>query len=152
MAGPTEEYAFQVTCPVATLITAPQVINLAMPVRTVLGVRVRVPPGPNGKMGFAIGAAGASIIPIVAGTWIVAADEIFDWSPPFSIDSGAWQARMYNQGGFPHTIYILFSCKFPDSPDVASTVQPVSVAAAAPTDVSLTVPVTSALPAAPELT
>lgn len=96
-----------------------------MPPRTVLRVRVRIPPGPNGVMGFAIGSAGNPIIPTIKGTYIVASDEIYDWELPGQIDSGGWEAQMYNSGIFPHTIYVVFVVQLPDLPVVgASLIQP----------------------------
>lgn len=116
MAGADEVRAFQVMCPPGVQPDAPQITNLAMPVRTVLGIKVRIPPGPLSAMGFAIGAAGVPIIPYDSSVFIVTDDDEFNWTLPNQIDSGAWQVQMYNIGQYPHTIYIEFTVRLPDAP------------------------------------
>lgn len=152
MAGTGEVRQFTVTCPPGTAINAPQLTNLAMPVRVVDNIRVRIPDGPNGFMGFAIGAAGVPIVPVGAGQWIVASDEVIDWPQTDQIDSGAWQVQMYNTGIFPHTIYLQFTVHLPDAPVAVAPAQPLVIAPVAVTPVSVGSAITLALPAPPELT
>lgn len=116
MVGAAEERAFIVTCPPGVTQDAPQLTDLVMPVREVLGIRVQVPPGPSGTMGFAIGAAGVPIIPYDSEVFVVTDDETFDFTLPDQIDSGAWQAQMYNQGQYPHSIYVYFTVQLPAVP------------------------------------
>jgi hypothetical protein len=79
-----------------------------MPARTVKAIRVRVPPGPRGEVGFAIGSAGVPIYPSAAGTWVIADDEIVEWPLVGAIDSGAWQLIAYNTGTYAHTLHISY--------------------------------------------
>lgn len=116
MAGAAEVRAFQVTCGPGVTADAPQITDLAMPVRTVLSIKVQVPPGPLSSMGFAIGAAGVPIIPYDSSVFIVTDDETFDFTLPGQINSGAWQVQMYNNGQYPHTIYLYFTVELPDQP------------------------------------
>lgn len=152
MAGAVEVRAFQVTCNPGVSAANPQITALAMPVRDVHNIRVRVPPGPNGFMGFAIGSAGNNVIPINAGAFIVASDEIIDWSLADQIDSGAWQAIMYNTGRFPHTIYVLFTVELPDVAPAGTGVTPVIIAPTAPTLPAAPSAPSDALPPPPVLT
>jgi hypothetical protein len=151
MAGAVEVRQFAALCPAGTALAAPAIIALTMPVRTVISIRVRVPAGPNGNMGFAIGMGGAPVIPTQNNTFIVASDEIFDWTLDDLPNSGAWQAIMYNTGIFDHTIYLTFVCELPDqpAPDLTATTAAVAVlnAPATPTPVATD----TDLPVAPTL-
>ena len=105
---PAEQYDFQFKIPAGTAQSSPATMDLAMPPRTVRRIEWVVPSGPNGLMGFQIGAAGVAIIPRNAGGWIVAngADSGINLEVP--VDSGAWQAFGYNTGAYDHTVYIRF--------------------------------------------
>lgn len=151
MAGAQEVREFEVLCPAGTFKFAPQVTDLNMPTRVVLNIRVRIPPGPNGVMGFAIGAAGAFVIPINDGEYIVGSDEILEWSLADQIDSGAWQVTMYNVGIYDHTIYMTWTVELPDLPTNTNASQPIGVAMITPPpppDPTLTL---TDLPTAPNL-
>lgn len=103
-----EVRSFAPLIPAGTLATAPLVTSLAMPPRIVRRLRVRVPPGPAGSVGFALTSGGARVVPAGQGTWIVADDEIFDWELVETIESGAWQLTAYNTGRWDHTLYLTF--------------------------------------------
>lgn len=100
---------FAVTIPSGTLAAAPYKVQLNMPARVVKQIRVRVPPGPNGVMGFAIGSAGIPVIPI-NGSWIITNDATLDFPLTSYIDSGTWWFIGYNTGTFTHTVYLTFTC------------------------------------------
>lgn len=100
---------FQVTTPAGTLASAPLTTSLAMPARIVEHLRIRVPPGPRGNLGFAVAMAGVPVIPVNVGTWIIADDERFDWDLENLPDSGAWQLLSYNVGKLPHSVFLTFS-------------------------------------------
>jgi hypothetical protein len=87
---------------------APVTTDLDMPARIVQRIRVRVPPGPSGEVGFALGSAGQRVIPWGGETWLVADDESLDWTPVDAISSGAWQLIAYNTGTYDHTVYVTF--------------------------------------------
>lgn len=99
---------FAVSIPPATLRTAPQVTSLSMAAREVSGVRVRIPPGPSGHVGWALGAAGVRILPWGTDEWVVADDEVIEWPLAGQLESGAWQLHAYNTGVFEHTLYVTF--------------------------------------------
>ena len=112
---------FQVTVPAGTTQAAPQVTALTMPARVIDRVRVRVPPGPRGTVGWALGSGGQPVLPWNAGAWIVADDEHIDWALQGQIDSGAWQLIAYNTGTYAHTLYITFLV---DPPQLVSGIAP----------------------------
>lgn len=100
--------SFAVTIPAGTAIAAPLLTNLAMPTRVVDEIDIVIPPGPNGLVGFAIAAAGVSVIPYNANAWIIGSGESIRWPLAIPITSGAWQFKGYNTGVFDHTIQIRF--------------------------------------------
>lgn len=104
---------FAVTVPAGTTAAAPQLTDLAMPARVVRSIRVRIPPGPRGNVGFRLAAAGTPIVPWNAGAWFVADDEVYDEPLDGMIDSGAWQCQAYNTGLVDHTLYIRFRLDTP---------------------------------------
>jgi hypothetical protein len=99
---------FQVTTPAGRLITNPLVTDLTMPARRVESIRIRIPPGPSGQLGFALGSAGQRVIPWNANGWFVGDDEIINLPLADQIDSGAWQLQSYNTGSQPHTLLVTF--------------------------------------------
>lgn len=98
----------QATIPAGTPLAAPVQVNIAFPPRIVRSVRWRVPRGPGGLMGWQLSSDGVPVIPIVAGTWIVADDEQDDWPLDGYPDAGNWQVTGYNTGVYPHTVYLTF--------------------------------------------
>lgn len=96
---------------------APLVQPLAMPPRIVRAIDIRVPPGPRGLMGFALGAAGTIVFPYGAADavgggnpsqWFVADDENIRLELDGAITSGAWEFFSYNTGVYNHTVYLRF--------------------------------------------
>lgn len=147
MSGAAEVRSFQVLCPPGIDPAAPQITDLIMPVRTILGIRVRIPPGPLSSMGFQIGSNGVPIIPYNDDTFVVADDETFEWTVPGQINSGSWQAIMYNTGFYPHTIYVYFTVELPNTPPGAplSAPLPAESLGPPPTLPAIVAPVTGAL-------
>ena len=104
-----------------------------MPPRLVNQVEIRVPPGPRGELGFALGAAGQPVIPRAAGTFVVTDDERIEWPLEGQIDSGAWECFTYNTGALPHTVYLRFLVSVP-SPEIGAPVfTPIAGDSLAPT-------------------
>lgn len=129
-----ETYAFQVLTPVGTALASPLVTNIAMPPRTVRSIEVRIPPGPNGELGFAIGMNNVSVVPVVPNTWVVTSDEVKVWDVTLGLNSGAWQVMSYNTGIYPHTIQVIFHVDqvTPDpSASIGAALDPNSIVAAA---------------------
>lgn len=116
---------FAVEVPSGTAKATPQVTDLAMPARLVRRVRVRIPPGPSGLVGWALGAAGERVLPWGANEWIVADDEVIEWELTGQIDSGAWQLQAYNTGLYDHTLYVTFHLDPPGADDRLGTLVPI---------------------------
>lgn len=152
MAGATEVYSFQVTVQPGTLASAPLVTALPMPTRTVKKIRVRIPDGWNGNVGYGIGSAGVVTIPTVPGTWITASGESIEYLPEDVVDSGSWQVQLWNVGAFAHTIYLYFTVELPDVADPQLALSPIVAADISTPPVIVAPTVTDNLPAAPELT
>lgn len=100
--------SFQPTIPAGTAIATPFTFNMSFPPRVVDRIQVKVPSGPRGTVGFAIGSSGVAVIPFQANQWIVADNDDFDWPLDDFWDSGSWTFFGYNLGQFPHTIYVRF--------------------------------------------
>lgn len=139
----TEVRAFVAVIPAGTAQAAPVTVALAMPPRVVTSVTLRIPPGPNGEMGFRLGSSGGTIIPDNAGAWIIASDEVIAWTLEDQITSGAWELSGYNTGQYDHSVYVRFVVVLPANPgvvDLAGAVvaqlsaPPVAVATVAPVD------------------
>lgn len=96
------------TCPTGYGYGNPFVANVGVPPGPVAEVRCRVPPGPAGTFGFALGMAGNQVFPSHGQNFIIADDETFTYVPPNSLTSGAWQVLMVNDGTYPHSVYLTF--------------------------------------------
>jgi hypothetical protein len=109
----SEIRAFVCPIPAGTLQTVPYTQDLSFPARAVERIEAVIPPGPNGVMGFSLGAAGQPVIPFQAGAWIVASGEkiVFDLNNFW--DSGSWTFFGYNSGSFAHTVYLRFFLNLP---------------------------------------
>lgn len=125
-----EVRTFAVSVPAGTSQAAPQVTALTMPARVVRSVRFRIPPGPAGVLGFALAAAGVSVVPWNAGAWLVGDNEVIDWPLEGQITSGAWQLRAYNSGVYAHTVYVSFLLDLPQRVTSATLPPPLAIAPA----------------------
>lgn len=96
----------QVTIPANTAQAAPMVTATPFPSRIVSWIEVIFPPGPRGNVGIALTMNGDAVIPLVAGTWLVADNDKTHWDVAGYPDSGAWQLTAYNTGQYDHTIYL----------------------------------------------
>lgn len=114
-----ELHAFAVTTPAGTPASSPLLTPIPIPPRTVRRIVCRVPPGPNGQLGFMFAMAGLQVIPDNTGAWIVASDEQLSWDVSGLPDSGAWQLISYNIGRFDHTVWIRMEVDLP--PGLADT-------------------------------
>lgn len=151
----SEVYEFVVTVTAGTAKTATAKTPMGMPARVVERIEVRIPPGPRGEVGFQLGSGGLQIVPLNAGTFIVADDERLSFDLTDQLTSGAWQLIAYNTGVFDHTLYVRFFCSVPSAAQLVS-LQPVSgpdvtsvIPAASPTVPS--VPPGPVLPSPPSL-
>lgn len=146
-----EIQTFEVTIPPGTLKAAPQISNLAMPARIVNRIEIVVPPGCNGLVGFALGAAGQPVLPYNAGAFVVASGETIGWDLIGQIESGAWQCFGYNTGIYSHTLYLRFYLALPqDSAPAAppTLIDPGLLTPAGPVDFTAGTPPDDSLPPA----
>ena len=102
----TELRTFEVTVPAGTAKTAPVTTALSMPSRIVDRLEVRIPPGPNGSVGWAFTMGGQRVFPFAKDTWVVADDETIPVPTEGAPDTGAWQLMAYNTGRWDHTLYV----------------------------------------------
>jgi hypothetical protein len=126
---------------------APQKVDLSFPARVVREVQVRVPPGPRGEVGWALGAAGVPVIPVEAGAYIVTNDEVIRWPLEGLWDSGSWTLFAYNTGRYAHVLEVRFLVDLAGAVDrLASPIDPALLAVIASSG-----PVTGAVGAAPPI-
>lgn len=122
MAREVRNYA--VTIPAGTAIAAPLATDLPMPARIARSVRVRIPPGPSGQVGWALASSGVAILPWGPGQWIVGDNEVIEWPLDGQLDSGAWQLIGYNLGVYAHTLYVTFQLDPPGGPGSLGSLAP----------------------------
>lgn len=99
---------FDVTIPTGTTKAAPTVTDVSFPPFVVAQIRVLVPPGPNGVMGFQILSGGQQFLPWNLGEWLVTSNERLIFAADQWPDTGDWQIAGYNTGLYSHTIYVTF--------------------------------------------
>lgn len=108
---------FQVTVPAGTPASAPLLSSIATPIRVVTRIDWRVPRGPMGTLAFLIAMGGVPVLPLPAGTYVVADGESGTWLVDGQPDSGAWQVKAYNTGAYPHSVYVTLYCDLTSPPD-----------------------------------
>lgn len=121
-----EVRVFEVTTAAGVAATSPTTTLCAMPPRIVRRVSIRIPPGPNGHLGFRIAAAGTQIIPQNVGAWIISDNEALAWDMARAIESGAWQVISYNTGIYPHTVEVRFEVDLPPQRTTTMVRQPIT--------------------------
>ena len=136
----TEIRNFVATIPRQTPQATPVTVSLLMPPRTVLGLALRFPPGPNGELGVRLGSSGGVIIPDNAGAWIIASDEVINWDLRDQINSGGWELTGYNTGLYDHSVYLRFIVVLPARKPFADTAGAVVSTLSAPAAVASTPP------------
>lgn len=99
---------FAVTIPAGTTIAAPLVTPCVFNNGEVTKINVKVPPGPQGNVGFFIGAGGSQYVPRTVGSFIVPDDDYYQWEIANAISSGSWSVTAYNTDIFAHTIQVSF--------------------------------------------
>jgi hypothetical protein len=104
---------FAVTVPPNTAKVNAVTTNISFPDRVVTSLSWRVPPGPSGLMGWALTSAGAPVIPIQPGSYMVTDNQADTWNLEGYLDSGNWQVQAYNTGIYPHTVYLTFQLDLP---------------------------------------
>lgn len=100
-------YSFQPTIPAGS---GSYSTDLTFAPAEVVAVVWRVPPGPRGSMGWALGASGQQIIPSNVGEWIVADDEEDTWNLTETVTTGDFTFLGYNNGTYNHQVFLRFLC------------------------------------------
>jgi len=108
--------AYQPVIPANTPIATPFTFAISFPAMNVDRIRVKIPPGPRGNVGFALGSSGQAVIPYQAGQWIIADNDDLVFELDDYWDSGSWTFFGYNLGQFAHTIYLTFELSLVPQP------------------------------------
>lgn len=109
---------FNVTVPAGTLKTAPVVIPCVFPQGDVTEIDVKVPPGPQGNVGFFIGAGGSQYVPRTRYAFIMPDADYFTWPMQNAINSGSWSVTAYNTDVFDHAFQVFFQVN--ENPPIVS--------------------------------
>lgn len=103
---------FNVTVSAGVAIASPAITTIELGVRRVIEIRVEVPPGPRGEVGFWLGSGGVQIVPKNPGTFIITDNQHLELPIDDFFDSGSWTVAMYNTGHYPHTYQYTFLSDF----------------------------------------
>jgi hypothetical protein len=105
MADSVYYYNGATTTPHSTYpITSPLVTDIPLATMILHGIRVRMPPGPCGNLGFAFYDADAQIVPYsLVASYVVGDDEIwnFDYESQVGVQLMLWT---YNAGTYDHEL------------------------------------------------
>lgn len=121
-------YNFTPTIPTTATVAAPMSVPMQFPDAIVDTIEVRVPPGPNGVVGFALGSRGVQVIPYNFGPYIQTDNEVISWSVTGQFMSGDWSLLGWNVGFYSHTLHVRFlvSSIVPANPLLTTAVVPSS--------------------------
>ena len=100
--------SFDVTIPGGTAIASPQETALSFQRGRVDRLKVFVPPGPSGLVGFQIAHSGQSIIPRNPARFIITDNEHVDMDLDNYPTGDAWSIRAYNIDVYDHVLYVTF--------------------------------------------
>ena len=100
-------YEFTPTTPNGTAEDSPYSTDLTLPAYEVQLIRWRVPPGPQGNLGWQLWYSNAVVLPQNGG-WIIADNEYATWELDELPTAGDWQFYGYNTGTYDHTVYLTF--------------------------------------------
>lgn len=121
-------YGFSVTTPAGTSQATPQSVDLVLPPLNVDFVRIRIPPGPSGHLGFYLGMGGGQVIPYQLGEWVTPDGEVITETLDDFVDSGDWQFVSYNTGTYDHTVQLSFGLSVAVAPPLLVPAAPLSFA------------------------
>ena len=102
-------YQFEPTVPNSTAQSSPYSTTLTIPQYEVQLIRWRVPPGPQGNLGWQLLYSGSLVFP-QNGLWIIADNEYATWELDELPTGGSWEFQGYNTGTYDHTVYLTFLC------------------------------------------
>jgi hypothetical protein len=114
-------YQFEPTVPNSTAQSSPYSTTLTIPQYEVQLIRWRVPPGPQGNLGWQLLYSGSLVFP-QNGLWIIAYNEYATWELDELPTGGSWEFQGYNTGTYDHTVYLTFLCN-PLTQEEATTLE-----------------------------
>ena len=114
-------YQFEPTVPNSTAQSSPYSTTLTIPQYEVQLLRWRVPPGPQGNLGWQLLYSG-SLVFHQNGLWIIADNEYATWELDELPTGGSWEFQGYNTGTYDHTVYLTFLCN-PLTQEEATTLE-----------------------------
>jgi hypothetical protein len=114
-------YQFEPTVPNSTAQSSPYSTTLTIPQYEVQLIRWRVPPGPQGNLGWQLLYSGSLVFP-QNGTWVIADNEYATWELDELPTGGSWEFQGYNTGTYDHTVYLTFLCN-PLTQEEATTLE-----------------------------
>lgn len=117
--------AFPVTIPANTAIASAITTQTPLGISDLVEIRVVVPPGPAGLVGFTINSGGSPTFPKTSNTWFIFDDYVYDQVVSNEINSGQWSVTAYNLDVFPHTLQFYFytnDIDYAPGPDLSSPV------------------------------
>jgi len=91
-----------------TFASVPTTTPLSFQDGVVVGLEIRVPPGPSGLMGFQILHSGVSVLPKKASEFIVTDNDKIEWPLSNFPTGNKWAVRAYNEDVYDHSIYLFF--------------------------------------------
>ena len=100
-------FEFTPLTPSGTAESSPLSQALTLPNYEVQLIRWRVPPGPQGNLGWQLLYSGAIVLPQNGG-WIIADNEYATWELDELPTAGDWYFNGYNTGSYDHTVYLTF--------------------------------------------
>ena len=101
-------YQFEPTVPNSTAQSSPYSTTLTIPQYEVQLIRWRVPPGPQGNLGWQLLYSGSLVVP-QNGTWVITDNETGRWELDELPTGGAWSFQGYNTDLHnDHTVYLRF--------------------------------------------
>lgn len=100
-------FEFAPLTPLGTPEATPVSQALTLPNYEVQLIRWRVPPGPQGNLGWQLLYSNAIVLPQNGG-WIVADNEYATWEIDELPTAGDWYFNAYNTGSYDHTVYLTF--------------------------------------------
>jgi hypothetical protein len=96
--------------------TTPAHVNCQLGVFQVDWIELDVPGGNGGGMGFYLAASHQQYIPFVPGTFLIMDAATKHWDVVDMPNSGDWQVYGYNEGFWPHTVYVTFGLEVVANP------------------------------------
>jgi hypothetical protein len=116
---------FAITIPANTAIITPVTTQTPLGICTLVEIKVVIPPGPAGLVGFAINGGGSQIFPQGTDKWFIFDDYVYDQPVDNQINSGQWAVAAYNLDVFDHTLqfyYYTNNIVYSPGPDLSAPI------------------------------